>query len=367
MPQDDRQEPQEEAQDERTAAGRKERAKNLVHRHPVVAAVIGCMVAAALIGGIVWWLIERHYETTEDAFIDSRQFAVAPKVGGYITHVPVTDNQHVDAGAVLFRIDPRDYRIALEQARAQVASAQADISTVDARIAARQAQVQEAKALAEQAQSALHYAKLNAQRYAKLARDRAGTVQQKQKTGAQLTQQRANLDDAEAKVVAAQRQIRAVQSERASAAARLDQAKARRDKAAPYLSYTTVKAAQAGHVVQLAAAVGQYAQPGQSLAMFVPDTIWVTANFKETQITDMRPGQPVEIHVDAYPDRELKGRVASIQPGSGTAFSLLPAENATGNFVKVTQRVPVKIAIDDPPANLPLGPGMSVEPEVKVR
>jgi membrane fusion protein (multidrug efflux system) len=248
MPQDDRQEPQEEAQDERTAAGSKERAKNLVHRHPVVAAVIGCMVAAALIGGIVWWLIERHYKTTEDAFIDSRQFAVAPKVGGYITHVPVTDNQHVDAGAVLFRIDPRDYRIALEQARAQVASAQADISTVDARIAARQAQVQEAKALAEQAQSALHYAKLNAQRYAKLARDRAGTVQQKQKTGAQLTQQRANLDDAEAKVVAAQRQIRAVQSERASAAARLDQAKARRDKAAPYLSYTTVKAAQAGHV-----------------------------------------------------------------------------------------------------------------------
>ena len=132
------------------------------------------------------------------------------------------------------------------------------------------------------------------------------------------------------------------------------------------LSYTTVTAAQAGRVVSLSAAIGQFAQAGTTLTMFVPDEIWVAANFKETQLDAMRPGQPVTLTIDAYPDRTIRGHVASVQPGSGPAFSLLPPENATGNWVKIVQRVPVKIVMDDPPADVALGPGMSVEATVRV-
>jgi membrane fusion protein (multidrug efflux system) len=132
------------------------------------------------------------------------------------------------------------------------------------------------------------------------------------------------------------------------------------------LSHTTVTADQAGRVVQLSAAVGEFAQPGTNLTMFVPDDIWVWANFKETQLDDMRPGQPVTLKIDAYPERTIDGHVASVQPGSGTAFSLLPVENATGNYVKIVQRVPVKLVVDNLPTDVPLGPGMSVVPTVRV-
>lgn len=155
-------------------------------------------------------------------------------------------------------------------------------------------------------------------------------------------------------------------AQRATAVARLQQAEAQRDQAKLNLSYTTVTAAQPGRVVQLGAAVGQYAQAGTALSMFVPDEIWVVANFKETQLDKMRPGQPVTLGIDAYPGRTVEGHIASVQPGSGTAFSLLPAENATGNYVKIVQRVPVKIVIDNPPADVALGPGMSVEPTVRI-
>jgi membrane fusion protein, multidrug efflux system len=146
----------------------------------------------------------------------------------------------------------------------------------------------------------------------------------------------------------------------------LAQAQAQRDQAQLNLSYTTLTAAQPGRVVALTAAVGQFAQAGTALTMFVPDDIWVTANFKETQLVAMRPGQPVGMSIDAYPDRTILGHVASVQPGSGTAFSLLPAQNATGNFVKIVQRVPVKIVIDNAPTDVALGPGMSVVPSVRV-
>jgi membrane fusion protein (multidrug efflux system) len=144
----------------------------------------------------------------------------------------------------------------------------------------------------------------------------------------------------------------------------LDRAKV--DAAQLNLSYTTVTAAQAGRVVSLSAAIGQFAQAGTTLTMFVPDEIWVTANFKETQLDAMRPGQPVTLTIDAYPERTIRGHVASVQSGSGPAFSLLPPENATGNWVKIVQRVPVKIVMDDPPADVALGPGMSVETTVRV-
>jgi len=148
--------------------------------------------------------------------------------------------------------------------------------------------------------------------------------------------------------------------------ASLAQANAQRDQAQLNLSYTTVTAAQPGRVANLSAAVGQFAQPGTNLSIFVPDQIWVTANFKEIQLDRMRPGEPVTLNIDAYPERTIRGHVDSVQPGSGTAFSLLPAQNATGNYVKIVQRVPVKIVMDDPPTDVALGPGMSVVPTVRV-
>jgi membrane fusion protein, multidrug efflux system len=164
----------------------------------------------------------------------------------------------------------------------------------------------------------------------------------------------------------AQRQIESLKAQRASAVASLAQAKAQRDQAQLNLSYTTVTADQAGRVANLSAAVGEFAQPGTNLTMFVPDEIWVTANFKEHQLDAMRPGQPVTLEIDAYPERTIRGHVASVQPGSGTAFSLLPVQNATGNYVKIVQRVPVKIIMDDPPADVAVGPGMSVVPSVRI-
>jgi membrane fusion protein (multidrug efflux system) len=306
-----------------------------------------------------------HFESTDDAFIAARQFAVAPKVAGYITAVPVTDNQHVAAGDVIARIDDRDFRTALAQAEAQVANAQAGIQSVDAQIAVQQSQIAANQAAVTQAQAALVFAQQQATRFDTIARTGYGTVQNAQQADSQLREQQAALANAQATLNLAQRQIETLQAQRASAAAALAQAQAQRDQAQLNLSYTTVAAAQPGRVVNLTAAVGQFAQAGTNLTMFVPDEIWVDANFKETQLDVMRPGQPVTLQIDAYPERTIRGHVDSVQPGSGTAFSLLPAENATGNYVKIVQRVPVKIVLDGPPRDVALGPGMSVVPTVR--
>jgi membrane fusion protein (multidrug efflux system) len=340
--------------------------RGLLRRHPF-AFVIGLLLfIAAAAGGYLYWDYARHFESTDDAFVAARQFPIAPKVSGYITAVPVTDNQHVAAGDVIARIDDRDYRIALDQAQAQVASADANIQNIDAQINVQQAQITANQAQVDQAQAALVFAQQQAKRYQDLAQTGSGTVQNAQQWTSQQQQQQAALASAQANLKVAQRQLESVKAQRESAVASLAQANAQRDQAQLNLSYTTVTAAQAGRAVQLSAAVGQYAQPGTNLTMFVPDEIWIMANFKETQLDAMRPGQPVTLAIDAYPERALHGHVESVQPGSGTAFSLLPAQNATGNYVKIVQRVPVKVVMDNPPADVALGPGMSVVPTVRV-
>ena len=347
------------------AIGKEHRA-GFLRRHPI-ASVVGLLLFIPVVaGGYLYWDNSLHFESTDDAFIAARQFAIAPKVSGYITAVPVTDNQHVAAGGVIARIDDRDYRDALEQAQAQVANANASIQNIDAQIQVQEAQINVNRAQAEQAQAGLVFDKQQAARYQTLEQDGAGTVQNAQQYTSQLHEQQANLASAQAALTLAQRKIGSLKAQRNSAVANLDQAKAQRDEAQLNLSYTTVTAAQAGRVASLTAAVGQFAQTGTALTMFVPDEIWVTANFKETQLDAMRPGQPVTVTIDAYPDRAIHGHVASVQPGSGTAFSLLPAENATGNWVKIVQRVPVKIVMDDAPTDVALGPGMSVEVTVRV-
>jgi membrane fusion protein (multidrug efflux system) len=338
----------------------------LRRRHSFAFAVGLPLLTVAAAGGYLYWDSARHFETTDDAFIAARQFAIAPKVPGYLTAVPVTDNRHVPAGGVIARIDERDYRIALAQAQAQVASAKANIQNIDAQVSVQQAQISANQAQVDQAQAALVFAQQQAARYRWLDQKDSGRVMDEQQWASQQRQQEAALEAAKANLTLAQRQIESLTAQRDNAVASLEQAKAQRDQAQLNLSYTTVTADQAGHVTNLTAAVGQFAQPGTNLTMFVPDEIWVAANFKENQLDAMRPGQPVTLDVDAYPERTIRGHVDSVQLGSGTAFSLLPVQNATGNYVKIVQRVPVKIVLDDPPADVALGPGMSVVPSVRV-
>jgi membrane fusion protein (multidrug efflux system) len=346
---------------------RDEPRRGMLWRHPL-AFVGGLILLVVLLpAGYLYWDYVSHFESTDDAFIAARQFAIAPKVPGYLTAVPVTDNEHVAAGDVIARIDDRDYRNALAEAQAQVAAAQANIENIDAQIVVQQAQIHANQAQVDQAQAALVFAQQQAKRYQELAATAlAGTVQDAQRYTSGLRQQQAAVESAQATLALAQRQIEALKAQLDSAVANLGLRKAQRDQAQLDLSHTIVTADQPGRVVQLSAAVGEFAQPGTNLSMFVPDDIWVWANFKESQLDHMRPGQKVTLEIDAYPERTIRAHVDSVQPGSGTAFSLLPVENATGNYVKIVQRVPVKIVMDDPPTDVTLGPGMSVDPTVRV-
>lgn len=345
--------------------GRSRRGKRRLARRPFVFALGALLLLAAGGLGYLYWDNSTHFESTDDAFIAARQFSIAPKVSGYITAVPVTDNEHVAAGTVIARIDDRDYRDALAQAQAQVAAAKSAISNIDAQADVQQAQIAASQAQVEQAQAGLVFAQQQAARYQTLAQHGTGTVQNEQQYSSQLRQQQAALASAQANLRVAQRKLDALKAQRGTAVANLAQVRAQRDQARLNLSYTTVTAAQAGRVVNLGASVGQFVQPGTAVAMFVPDDVWVTANFKETQLDAMRSGQKVTLSIDAYPERTIRGHVASVQPGSGPAFSLLPPENATGNYVKIVQRVPVKIVMDNPPTDVALGPGMSVVPTVR--
>ena len=340
--------------------------KGWLRRHPFGAVLALLFLALAGAAGYLYWDHAAHFEATDDAFIAARQFAIAPKVAGYVTAVPVTDNQHVEKGGVIAQIDQRDYITALNQAQAQVTGAEAGIHNIDAQIATQDAQIAASQAQVNQAQANLELARVTWGRDQPLVNKGWATAQQGTTDVQNLKAQQAAVDSAQAALKVAQRQIDTLRAQRASAEASLAQAQAQLDQAKLNLSYTTVVADQPGRVVNLTGAVGQYAQAGTNLTMFVPDEIWVTANYKETQLDRMRPGQTVDMEIDAYPERHFHGHVESVQPGSGTAFSLLPAENATGNYVKVVQRVPVKIILENPPADVSLGPGMSVVPTVRV-
>jgi membrane fusion protein (multidrug efflux system) len=323
----------------------------------------GVIVTAAL---VAWWLHARNYESTDDAFIDNRTVQISAQVAAAIVDVPVNDNQLVDAGAELVRLDDRDYVAQRDQAYAQVNQARASIDNLTAQIAAQQAKVEQAKKQVTQAEAALTFARQQAERYQQLASKGSGTVEQAQQYASNLQQSDAGLAAARANAMATEKQIGVLQAQRELAFGQLAQARAMLEQAQANMARTIIAAPVAGRVTKLTAAKGGYAAVGQTLMMFVPREVWVTANFKETQLKLMRPGQPVAIAIDAYPDRTFAGHVDSVQSGSGTAFSLLPAENATGNYVKIVQRVPVKITFDRMP-DVQLGPGMSVVPTVKVR
>ena len=300
-----------------------------------------------------------------DAFIDARPSAISPEVSGAITEVLATDNEVVEPGQVLVKIDPRNYVAAVDQAKASIAQAEAAIATSEAQMAAQQAAINQMQQQLTQAEAALTYSQEEFQRAETLLTKGAGTVQQAQLTRSDLTQKQAALDAARAALARAQRQLEVIAAQERAAKAQKAQAEAQLAEAEANVARTTIAAPFGGRVTQLTAAKGTYATPGQTLMYIVPADVWVTANFRETQLARMRPGDPAQLCIDAY-GRCFPGRVASIQAGSGTAFSLLPAENATGNYVKVVQRVPVKLVFDELP-NVELGPGMSVTPSVKVQ
>jgi membrane fusion protein, multidrug efflux system len=331
----------------------------------IATVAIAILVLAAIGGGIAWWLNAQNYATTDDAFIDARSAAISAEVAAAITDVPVTDNEIVKPGQALVRLDDRNYVAAQAQAKAQIAQAEATISSAEAQLNAQQATINQMSQEVAQAQAALAYSKEQYQRAETLLTKGAGTLQQAQQAHADLIQKQVALDAAEAALTQAKRQQAMYQAQGEVGAAQRKQAEAQLALAEANLSRTVLVGPFEGRVTQLTAAKGDYATTGQTLMYIVPLHVWVTANFRETQLARVHQGDPATLCIDAY-GKCFPGHVQSIQAGSGTAFSLLPAENATGNYVKVVQRVPVKLVFNKQP-DLELGPGMSVTPSVKVR
>ena len=301
-------------------------------------------IAAAILYGQYYWTTGRFMVSTDDAYLQADNVLISPKVAGYISQVAVQDNQPVTAGQVLARIDDRDYLTAVALARANVEAQQAAIDTLKQQIGAQQLAVEAARDNIAADQADLTFATQNYGRYQTLSRSGAGTVQEAQKATSELQAKRAALDHATADLGLALKQIDVLQAQQTQAQAMLAQKQAALHQALLNESYTTITAPVTGTVGARTLRVGQYVQAGTQLMAVVPlRQVYVTANFKETQLTDVHAGQPVTIDVDTFPDAAVHGTVNSIAPASGEEFALLPPDNATGNFTKIVQRVPVKI------------------------
>jgi membrane fusion protein (multidrug efflux system) len=293
---------------------------------------------------------------------------VAPQIAGRIARILINDNQLVQAGQLLVEIDPSDEAARLNQSLAQELQAETQLNQQRAQIGVSEAAFDQASASARGSEAQSVNAARDLARYRALKASAPLAVAQEQLDTAIATARNtaAARDAARQQVEGAKAQIAAANAQLSGAQASVDALKAEVAQAQLNLGYTRIVAPLAGHVAQRSVAVGNYVQSGEQLMAVVPLRIWVTANFKETQLDRMRPGQSVDVEVDACPSESVRGHVDSIQRGAGQAFGLLPPENATGNYVKVVQRVPVKILLDRVPGDCPLGPGMSVEPSVKV-
>jgi membrane fusion protein, multidrug efflux system len=334
-------------------------------------ALVLALLAGTAIGGFYgygYWTNGRFMESTDDAYVQADYTTVAPKVGGYIADVLVQDNEDVKAGQVLARIDDRDFRTALAQATADVNAAAATVHNLDAQVTLQNALVDQAKATLDATQASLTFAEQDAARYRDLMKTGSGTVQRAQQTEAIHAGAMAELQRDQAGLVAAQRKVAVLTTQREQSQAELAHSRALAQQAELNLSYTTIVAPMDGNVGARTLRVGQFVNAGTQLMAVVPlRAAYVVANFKETQLTYMRDGQPVDITVDSFPDVRVKGHVDSLSPASGLVFALLPPDNATGNFTKIVQRIPVKIALDDPGQAGLLRAGMSVEPTIDTK
>jgi len=318
--------------------------------------------------GYDYWKVGQYEVSTDNAYIQADYTTVAPKISGYIGQVLVQDNQKVAAGQVLARIDDRDFQVALDQATADVKTAEAALGNIDAQLNQQQSVIDQEKAEIAQGEASLSYAKADSDRYDQLMKTGYGTVQRAQQADTAMRERTAQLSKARAGLIVAQRKIDVLTTEHAKAEAQRDHASAVRHQAELNLSYTTITAPVEGTVGSRSLRVGQYVQAGTPLMAVVPlHAVYVVANYKETQLTHVRSGQPVEVDVDGFPGVTLKGHVDSLSPASGLEFALLPPDNATGNFTKIVQRVPVKIVLDDNSLEGLLRPGMSVEPTIDTK
>jgi len=313
-----------------------------------------------------WWGSGRFEETTNNAYLRADITSLAPKVAGYVVEVPVEDNQQVKAGEVLFRIDDRDYKARLAQADANIAAAKAALANLDAERSLQEAAIVQAKAQLASVVAGQTLARLNFERYASLILTRTASEAQFEQAQASRDQANAAVDGAKAALEAANKKLSVLAAQKEAAEATLKQAEAARDLAQIDLDNTVVRAPVGGVVGNRQVRVGRFVTTGTSLLDIVPvDNIWLVANFKEVQIEHIKSGQPVRIWIDGYPNAEIKGTVASLAPGTGAAFSLIPSDNATGNFVRVVQRVPVKITLDKNLLPGRLVPGLSARVAIR--
>jgi membrane fusion protein (multidrug efflux system) len=339
------------------------------NRRTVMLVLGGVLLGGLAAWGVRWWTVGRFLESTDDAYLEADSVTVAPKVSGYVTEVYVADNQQVTPGQPLVRLDSRQYEAALEQMNAAIAARKADIERGQAELLAQQANIAQARAQLEGARASQQHALQEVKRYEPLVSSGAESEERLAELRNQRNQADAVLEADIAALKAAERQPATTQAQIDQARAQLAAAEASARQAQLDMQDTVVRSTLAGRVGDRTVRVGQYVQPGTRLMTVVPvQDLYLQANFKETQIGRMRVGQPATLHVDALPGTDLHGTVVSFSPGTGSQFALLPAQNATGNFTKIVQRVPVRIRLDaGQETRSVLIPGLSVTVRVDTR
>ena len=344
-------------------------AKNARPRQPRRRLLAVFVLGALLVGGsTAWYVGNAGYETTDDAAVEAHVIQVSPKISAHVKAVRFDDNYQVKRGDLLIELDPRDFEVSAASATANLASAQGKLKEVEAQQNAAQASLGQAKADLVSAQATADNAEADFNRNKTLYQTRVIDRREYDASVAQAKSAAANMESAAKKVASQEAQVRLASAQYATATAEEKQAGAQLREAELQLSYTKIFAPFDGRITKKSVEPGNYVQPGQTLFSLVPPEVWVVANFKETQLKQMKVGQPVSVRVDAIPGRDFNAHIESFQVGTGGRFTLLPPENATGNFVKVVQRVPVKIVFDEPPEKLErLWAGESVEPKVDIR
>lgn len=332
-------------------------------------AAAGLVLVGAGLYGTHWWTSARYLEETDDAYVGGDVTVISPRVAGYIAELAVTDNQFVHAGDLLARIDDRDFRAALAQAEGEVHAEEALLGNIDAQAALQQAVIRQSEADIDATAAEESRARNDDKRYRTLVQRASVSVESAQRAEATWKTARANSEKAHATLLAAQRQLDVIHSQRQQAVAALEQAVAKRDLARLDLGYTELRAPVDGYIGNRRGRVGGYVSAGTQLLAVVPaQGLWIDANFKEDQLARMTAGQAVTVEADVLPGKVFHGHLDSLAPATGAQFSILPPENATGNFTKIVQRVPVRIQLD--PADNRLGelrPGLSVVVEVDTK
>ncbi|MCH1930864.1 HlyD family secretion protein [Shewanella sp. A25] len=324
------------------------------------AIVLPLVLVAAAAGGYYWWSQVRFIESTDNAYVEADISNVSVKVPGYVVLSDVTDNQHVREGELLAQLEDNQFTAKVSQAEASLASAQADVQTLGAKIELQRALITQANAGVVAAQADKLRAEQQLSRSKKLKASNYSSQDDVDQLQAGFDSAAAGLDQANAVLVAKQRELAVFNAQLIQANSVVEQADAALALAKIQLDDTRVTAPFSGVIGKRGAMVGQYVQPGQAIYSLVPDgAVWITANFKETQIQHMQPGQSVQVSLDAFPDKTFNGVIDSLAPASGAKFSLLPAENATGNFTKIVQRIPVRIRLDLSSEETRVLPGLS--------